>query len=154
MAKLHRVEGQIELKCEADKYFDVWAHKMYLIQNMCPDKVQKPVLLEGAWNKVGALVSGNYVINEIGEKATLKARMNEIDEKGMSVRYSYHDGFIMEKYYKSLTSKVQAIPKGKGCIVKWSFEYEKMKEDAPDANVYVDFMLAMSKDMCAYLCKA
>ncbi|KMS99107.1 hypothetical protein BVRB_2g047890 [Beta vulgaris subsp. vulgaris] len=80
--------------------------------------------------------------------------MNEIDEKNMSVRYSYHDGFIMDNYYKSLTSKLQAIPKDKGCIVKWSFEYEKINDDAPDANVHIDFLLAISKDMDAHLCRA
>ncbi|KMS99105.1 hypothetical protein BVRB_2g047870 [Beta vulgaris subsp. vulgaris] len=154
MAKLQRVEGEIELKCQADKYFDVWAQKIYTVKKMCPDKVQKIVLNEGDWNKVGGVVDVCYAINKVGENASLKARMNEIDEKAMSIRYSYHDGFVMEKYYKSFTSKVQAIPKGKGCTVKWSFEYEKIQEEAPDANVYVDFMLDMSKDMDAHLCAA
>ncbi|XP_021735424.1 MLP-like protein 34 [Chenopodium quinoa] len=154
MAQLHRNEGQIELNCEAEKFFDIWAHKMYLISNMSPNKIQKSVLNEGEWDKVGAVITGSYVINETGERATLKARIDEIDEKNRTVKYSYHDGFIMEKYYKSFTATMQATPKSgnKGCIITWCFEYEKMNDDAPNANMYLDFMLSMANDMDAHLC--
>lgn len=64
MAQLQRVGGQIELKCEAEKMFEVWAHKIYLVQNMCPSKVQKTVLNHGEWHKVGAVLTGNYVISK------------------------------------------------------------------------------------------
>ncbi|KNA21763.1 hypothetical protein SOVF_040590 [Spinacia oleracea] len=156
MAQLQRVGGQIELKCEAEKMFEVWAHKIYLVQNMCPSKVQKTVLNHGEWHKVGAVLTGNYVINNIGECASIKTRVDEIDEEKKSVRHSYHEGYIMENYYKTFKSKMQAIPNNNnnGCIVMWSFEYEKMNQDAPEPTAYVDFMLAMAKDIDSYLCKA
>lgn len=64
MAQLYRLQGQIELKCEADKFFDVWAHKIYLVQKICPDKVQKTVLNKGEWHKPGAELTGYYVISK------------------------------------------------------------------------------------------
>ncbi|XP_057525988.1 kirola-like [Amaranthus tricolor] len=154
MAQLYRLQGQIELKCEADKFFDVWAHKIYLVQKICPDKVQKTVLNKGEWHKPGAELTGYYVINDVGESASIKTRVDEIDEKNRCVVHSYHEGYIMEKLYRSFTSKMQVTPKGKGCVITWSYEYEKMIEDAPDANLYLHFNFAMATDVDAYLCKA
>uniref|UniRef100_A0A803LBT4 Bet v I/Major latex protein domain-containing protein n=1 Tax=Chenopodium quinoa TaxID=63459 RepID=A0A803LBT4_CHEQI len=124
-------------------------------KKMCPSKVQKTVLNHGEWHKAGAVLTGDYLINNIGECASIKTRVDQIDEQNKSVTHSYHEGYIMENYYKTFYSTMQAIPKGdnKGCIIKWSFVYEKMNKDAPEATVYIDFMLAMAKDIDAYLCK-
>ncbi|CAO2814427.1 unnamed protein product [Amaranthus hypochondriacus] len=155
MAQFHRAQGEVELKCDADKFFDLWAHKIYHVAKICPDKIQKTVLNEGEWNKVGALITGYYVINETGESSSLKSRVKEIDEKKRYTRYTYHEGLIMENYYNSFEAKMEVTKNGNannGCIVKWSFEYEKKNKDAPDANVYIHFMLSMAKDVDAHLC--
>ena len=47
MAQLHRAQGEVELKCDADKFFDLWAHRIYHVAKICPDKIQKTVLNEG-----------------------------------------------------------------------------------------------------------
>lgn len=154
MAKIVRVEGQKELKCQADKFFDIWARKPYLVPKMCPDKMLSIELIEGDWGKVGAVKNWNYVINDVGEHANVKTRVEELDEEKRLVKYSHHDGLILKKYNNTLISKVQATPQEEGCIVKWSFEYEKMNEAAPEATVFVDFMLAMAKDIDACLCRA
>ncbi|XP_057522924.1 MLP-like protein 28 [Amaranthus tricolor] len=151
MAQLQRVDGQVELKCHADMNFDLWANKINLFLIICPDKI-KNMHVEGQWNKAGSVITTYYAINRVN--MSLKARVLEIDEKNKLVRYKYFDGLITEKYYKTLQSKLQVIPKGNGCIVKWSIEYEKINEDSPDANVYIDFLIAIAKDGDAYLCKA
>ncbi|KAL2940079.1 MLP-like protein 31 [Bienertia sinuspersici] len=61
MAKLQKVEGQIELKCHADKFFEVWCQKPYLVTKMCPKKFPKIELHEGDWHKVGGVTTWNYV---------------------------------------------------------------------------------------------
>ena len=62
----------------------------------------------------------------------------------------------MENYYKSFEAKMEVTKNGNGngCIVEWSFEDEKKNKDAPDANVYIHFMLAMAKAVDAHLCMA
>ncbi|KAL2940077.1 MLP-like protein 31 [Bienertia sinuspersici] len=61
MAKLQKVEGQIELKCHAYKFFEVWCQKPYLVTKMCPKKFPKIELHEGDWHKVGGVTTWNYV---------------------------------------------------------------------------------------------
>uniref|UniRef100_A0A803LBS8 Bet v I/Major latex protein domain-containing protein n=2 Tax=Chenopodium quinoa TaxID=63459 RepID=A0A803LBS8_CHEQI len=153
MSQLQRVEGEVELKCDADKFFDVWARKLYLAHGMSPEKVPKMELIEGEWHKVGAVMVGHYYISNIGERAFLKTRVEELDEENKLVRYSYHDGQILKSFYKTLKSMIQITPKGEGCIVKWSCEYEKMNEDVPEPNAYLDFMLDVAKDIDGFLCK-
>lgn len=62
MAQLQ--QGEKEVQCEADKLFGVWAHIINPAQKMCAEKVQKSVLNEGEWDKVGALLIGNRVISK------------------------------------------------------------------------------------------
>uniref|UniRef100_A0A803LBT2 Bet v I/Major latex protein domain-containing protein n=1 Tax=Chenopodium quinoa TaxID=63459 RepID=A0A803LBT2_CHEQI len=52
MAQLQRIESQIELKCHADKFFEVWASKAHLISKITPNKVAKVELVEGEWDKI------------------------------------------------------------------------------------------------------
>ncbi|KAL2926705.1 MLP-like protein 34 [Bienertia sinuspersici] len=57
----------------------------------------------------------------------------------------------MKKYYNTFNSKIQVVVNNvnDGCIVKWSFEYEKMNENAPQPKMYIDFLLATAKDIDA-----
>lgn len=60
MAQLQRVKGQADLKSNADKFFDVWSHKLHLLSTLCPDKFPKVELNEGQWGKVGAVCTWTY----------------------------------------------------------------------------------------------
>ena len=64
MNQPQRVEGEAELKCGADKFFDVWAQKPYLVTKMCPNKYPKIELHQGDWNKVGAYMTWTYVCSK------------------------------------------------------------------------------------------
>ncbi|XP_021735387.1 MLP-like protein 31 [Chenopodium quinoa] len=109
MSQLQRVEDQTELKCDADKFFEIWAHKPFLVPKMCPNKIQKAELNEGeCWDRVGAVITWNYVIDEVGERAIVKTKIEELNDENRCVRYSHLGGKIVEKYYKeTLISKIQ-----------------------------------------------
>ena len=64
MAQLQKVEGQIELKCHADKFFNVCARTLYLVCGKCPHKIPNIELHKGDWGKVGAVISGSYVVGK------------------------------------------------------------------------------------------
>ncbi|XP_074275461.1 MLP-like protein 43 [Silene latifolia] len=155
MAQLRKAEGQIEMKCDADKFFNVWTQSTNLVSKMSPNCFPKIELHQGnSWHSLGAVKSWHY-ISPNGAIEFVKTKVVEIDEKSKSVRYDYLDGHILRNYYKSFKSKIQAIPKeGQGCFVKWSFEYEKKAVDAPDADIYIDFLLGCAKDMDAPICSA
>uniref|UniRef100_A0A803NDP4 Bet v I/Major latex protein domain-containing protein n=1 Tax=Chenopodium quinoa TaxID=63459 RepID=A0A803NDP4_CHEQI len=126
MAQLQRVEGQAELKCDANKFFEIWGQNPSLVSKMCPIKFPKVELNEGeCWDRVGSVITWSYVIDEIGEHAFVKTRVEECDKE----------------------NKLD-----EGCTVKWILEYEKMNENAPEADIYVDYLLGVAKDLDACLC--
>ncbi|XP_021735395.1 MLP-like protein 34 [Chenopodium quinoa] len=87
MAQLRSVEGQVELKCHADNFFDVWAGKAHLISKISPNKIAKVELVEGEWNKVGAVISWTYLIDDNGETSLIsaKTRVEELNFKNRSL---------------------------------------------------------------------
>ncbi|XP_021738846.1 MLP-like protein 31 [Chenopodium quinoa] len=105
-----------------------------------------------SWDRVGAVITWNYVIDEIGEHAIVKTRIEECDIENKVVSYSYLGGHIVEHCYKTVKSKMQATPKDGGCTVKWTIEYEKMNKNVPDADIYVNYLLGIAKDIGACLC--
>jgi hypothetical protein len=74
-------------------------------------------------------------------------------EENKSITYKVIDGEIA-KNYKVFKSTAQVTPKGNGCLVKWTIEYEKAYEDVPTPNKYNDFTANMSKAVEAYLLNA
>ncbi|KMT19585.1 hypothetical protein BVRB_1g012010 [Beta vulgaris subsp. vulgaris] len=96
-------------------------------------------------------ISRAYHFKEIGEHALVKTKIEEVNEEKRCVEYSHHGGLMMDKYYKTFKSKFQVTPKKEGCIVKWSFEYEKINENISEPK-YIDFLLGAAKDVDACLC--
>ncbi|KAL9230326.1 hypothetical protein vseg_005692 [Gypsophila vaccaria] len=154
MAQLHRVEGQIELKSHANKFYEIWARKPNLISKWCPNKYPKIELNEGtSWDSLGAVITWNFFAH--GRHDYVKTKVSEIDENVKIVEYDYVEGHgQLRSNYKRFKSKMQAIPKGETCIVKWSFEYEKTGENAPNAHIYIDFLIDCARDIDARLCGA
>ncbi|KAK9742134.1 hypothetical protein RND81_03G150700 [Saponaria officinalis] len=152
MAQLHKVEGQVEIKSNANKFFEIWARKTNLISEWCRDKYPKIELNEGTyWHSLGAIITWHFFA--LGRHDYVKTIVAEIDDDNKIVSYDYTEGHgQLRSNYKSLKSKIQAIPKGEGCIVKWSFEYEKKCENVPDARIYIDFLLDCAKNIDARLC--
>ncbi|KAL2940074.1 hypothetical protein RDABS01_001456 [Bienertia sinuspersici] len=115
MAKLQKVEGQTELKCHADKFFDAWACKPLQIPKMCANKITKLEVQEGECHK-SLFAEHNGVAQTT---FSLTTRVEELDVEKRVIRYSYHGGFILEKYYKTFKSKMQVTPKNgtnEGCF--------------------------------------
>ena len=54
--------------------------------------------------------------------------------------------------YQSFKAKTQAIKAGNGgCIVKWTFEFEKANENAPDPKAFAELGDKVAKGLDAYL---
>ncbi|CAI8605510.1 unnamed protein product [Vicia faba] len=90
-----------------------------------------------------------------GKKVSAKAKIEAIDDDNKVIIYSLFEGEVSENY-KSFKSTFQVIDKEHGGgIVKWTFEYEKLKEDiafgSPES--YLVFAEKVSKDIDAHLVK-
>lgn len=76
-----------------------------------------------------------------------------IDRENKTLTFNLFDGDLGEQY-KSLKAKLQVIEKGNGALAKWTYEYEKAREDVPPPHAYLDFATKVTKDVDAHLIKA
>ncbi|KAJ7954248.1 MLP-like protein [Quillaja saponaria] len=58
------------------------------------------------------------------------------------------------KHYNSYKVTLQVTPKGAVGLVRWSWEYEKLNDDAPEPIKYLEFLVNITKKIEAHLIKA
>ncbi|KAI7994485.1 MLP-like protein 43 [Camellia lanceoleosa] len=150
MAEIFKLEGQTEVKCKADKFFEIFTCKSYLFPKICPEKIKSVQVLEGDWATIGSVKVWNYVpgVSESG-----KERIEAIDVDNNSVTFNLLEGDIL-KVYKTFKCTLQVTNKDDGCLIKVTLAYEKQHEDTPPPTMYLDFVANISKDIEAYLFKA
>ncbi|KAK7273854.1 hypothetical protein RIF29_14918 [Crotalaria pallida] len=90
-----------------------------------------------------------------GKKTTIKTKIEAIDDENKTITYSLFDAEISESY-KSLKATLQVIYKENVALVKWTYEYEKLKENitAPSPESCLDIATKVTKDIDAHLIKA
>ena len=91
---------------------------------------------------------------QLGEDSeSIKETVDQIDEENRSITLKVLDGEVL-KDYKSYKFTTQAIPKGEGCLVIWTIEYEKASEGGPDPHNYLEFSVNITKDIESHLLNA
>ncbi|XP_038719932.1 MLP-like protein 34 [Tripterygium wilfordii] len=137
-----KMEAELEVKVSAAQFHEVFSFRPHHISNMTPDHIQGVDLHEGEWGKQGKVISWNYVHDGVPKVA--KERVEAIDDVNNSTSFRVIEGDILNEY-KDFLITVQATPKGQGSLVKWTFEYEKLKPDVPDPQSLLNFVVTVSK---------
>nr|XP_004498312.2 MLP-like protein 34 [Cicer arietinum] len=147
-----KVEGEVEIEAPAAKFYNIFRKQLHHIPNIATDVVHGAELHEGDWENVGSIKQWNYTIG--GIKQSAKTKIETIDDDNMVLTYSIFDGEMSESY-KSLKITLQVIGKEHGGLVKWTYEYEKLKEDITGAppESYLEFAVKITKDIDAHLVK-
>ncbi|OMO70056.1 hypothetical protein COLO4_28800 [Corchorus olitorius] len=145
-----KLEGSVEIDSSAEAFHEMFFHRPHHMPNACANKIQGCDLHEGDFGKQGSVVCFLYFHD--GKAKTAKHLVEVEDPKTNSVRYNMLEGDLLEEY-KSFVLTYTATPKadGKGSIVKWVFEYEKLHEGIPHPESLMDFLLGVSKDMGTHL---
>ena len=73
-----------------------------------------------------------------------------VDEENNLISFKVIDGDLL-KDYKTFNYTIQAVPKGKGSVIHWTMEYEKLHEKVADSHSMLQFCLAISKDIDVHL---
>ncbi|XP_057961266.1 kirola-like [Malania oleifera] len=141
------------IKSAADKFYEIYRAKPYLIPTMVPARVQKVELHQGEREKAeaSAVKQWTYVL-EGNVVETLKEKTEVDDEKKM-VTFVVLEGDVM-KNYKSIKFIVQVLEKGEGSSVKLGAEFEKLNERVPYPHKYLILAHKVAKEIDAYLLKA
>ncbi|XP_057960807.1 MLP-like protein 43 [Malania oleifera] len=144
-----KLEVEAEIKSPADKFYNIFRRQMHHLPN-CSARVHNINLHQGGWETEGSIKQWTYVAD--GKVETAKEKV-VVDEKNRMVTLVVVEGDPL-KYYKAYSVILKVIPKGEGGIAKWTLEYEKLNEDAPDPHAYLDLALNITRDLDASLLTA
>ncbi|XP_028798320.1 MLP-like protein 43 [Neltuma alba] len=147
MALSGKLEAEVELQSPAAKFFNFCVTQLHHVQNIS-DLVHETKVHQGDWHGVGS-----DSVNTEGKVETCKESFEEIDHENKSCTFNLFDGAIGEKY-KSLKAKLQVADKGSGALAKWTYEYDKLSQEVPPPQAYLDFVTKVTKDLDAHLTKA
>ncbi|XP_023527742.1 MLP-like protein 31 [Cucurbita pepo subsp. pepo] len=144
MSLLGKLEGEIEIKAPASKFYEIFCNRPHHISNISGDKVQGCKLEEGEWGKVGSIIYWNYYHD--GEAKVAKHLIEAVDEEKNMIRLKVLESDLL-KHYKTFKGTFEATPKGIGSVVHCVLEYEKLHGGIPDSNRILQFCVDLCKDL-------
>ncbi|CAI9275793.1 MLP-like protein 423 [Lactuca sativa] len=152
MATTGKLDVEVKVKSEADKFWNTILDSATIFPKVCSDLYKEVEVLEGDGRSVGSVrlvhfAEGSPIVKSAKEK------IEELDEAKKKVAYSVIDGDMM-KYYKTFKATLEVIPEAEGSIVKWMCEYEKASDEVPDPSMIRDFAAKNFQEIDAYLLKA
>ncbi|KAK2399522.1 MLP protein [Trifolium repens] len=153
MALIGKVESEVEIRAPAAKFYNVFRKQLEHLPNISTH-IHGARVHEGDWETVGSIKHWEFTID--GKKSSSKAKIESIDDDNKVITYSIFDGEMSENY-KSLKTIIQVVDKEHGGgIVKWTYEYEKLKEHISDhlsPELILDFAIKVTKEIDAHLSK-
>ncbi|GAU30867.1 hypothetical protein TSUD_15530 [Trifolium subterraneum] len=148
-----KVESEVEIQAPASKFYNVFRKQLEHLPNITTH-IHGAKVHEGDWENIGSIKHWEFTID--GKKLSAKAKIESIDDDNKIITYGIFDGEFSENY-KSLKTIIQVIDKehGDGGIVKWTYEYEKLKEDITGVSpeLILDFAIKVTKEIDAHLIK-
>ncbi|WJX10273.1 hypothetical protein P8452_01015 [Trifolium repens] len=153
MALSGKLESEVEIQAHASKFYNVFRKQLEHLPNISTH-IHGARVHEGDWETVGSVKHWEFTID--GKKISIKAKIWSIDDDNKVITYSLFDGEVSENY-KSLKAIIQVIDKEHGGgIAKWTYEYEKLKEDiiaglSPES--FLAFSVKVTKEIDAHLVK-
>ncbi|XP_028767112.1 MLP-like protein 43 [Neltuma alba] len=130
MALSGKLEAEVEVHSPAAKFFSLFVTQLHHVQNIS-DLVHETKVHQGDWHGVGS----DSVKHWTYTAGKLSPNTRKLP-------------------YKSLKAKLQVADKGSGALAKWTYEYEKLSQEVPPPQAYLDFVTTVTKDLDAHLTKA
>ncbi|KAI5437058.1 MLP-like protein 423 [Lathyrus oleraceus] len=137
MALRGKLEVDIELKSNADKYWQTIRDSTTIFPKAFPHDYKSIDVLEGDGKAPGSVRHFHYAEGSQLAKSS-KERIEAADDEKKIVTYSIVEGDLLQ-YYTKFLGHIAVIPIGEGCEVKWTAEYVKTKHDIPDPTIVKDF---------------
>lgn len=60
MAQIAKMDVQVEIKASADKFYEIFLSKGYLLPKMCPNVIKDLQVIQGDWGSVGSVKQWTY----------------------------------------------------------------------------------------------
>jgi hypothetical protein len=133
MATNGKLEVEVEVKSNADKFWNTLKDCATIFPKAFPNDYKTIEILEGDGKSAGSIR-----LLTLGEGSPLvkirKERIDDFDDSKRTLTYSVIDGDLL-KYFKKFKGHLSVTPKGDGSLVKWSSEYETNSQEVSDPQL-------------------
>ncbi|KAM7468621.1 hypothetical protein LguiB_016183 [Lonicera macranthoides] len=151
MASTGKLDVEVELKSEAEKFWHGIRDAATFFPKAFPDLYKSIDVLEGDGKSIGSIrhihyAEGYHVVSSVKEKIEI------VDEEKRTLSYSVIEGDLL-KYYKNFKAHLMVTPKGegKGSTVKYTCEFEKASEEIPDPHLIRDFAARNFQELDSFI---
>ncbi|KAI3890426.1 hypothetical protein MKX03_037215 [Papaver bracteatum] len=138
------VEDRIEteIKCSADKFYNLLRHNTMQIPIIFPNYVKSVKIIKGD-GSLGTIRQWQYVTQEASSKEmVLKDIVKSVDDENRSITFNVLGGDILN-HYKSFDFTLTQR--------KWWIQYEKRTEDVRSPDAHTGLVAAITKELGHYL---
>ncbi|XP_057537555.1 MLP-like protein 31 [Amaranthus tricolor] len=147
MSLKRKLEGEVEIRAAAgDVYFDLYKNRPHHLSHSSPHFIQTCELLQGQFGKPGSIILWRYNLG--GKPRIGKCVIEEVNEEKKLMKHRNVEGNLKEEY-KTLSGTFQVIPtdNNETCIVKWTYEYEKLHDGVVEPTALLDACLHSAKQV-------
>ncbi|CAL0314044.1 unnamed protein product [Lupinus luteus] len=149
MATRGKLEVDIDLKSNADKFWETIRESTTIFPKAFPHDYKSIEILEGDGKAAGSIRHITYAEGSPIVKSS-KEKIEAADDEKKTVSYAIIDGDLLQ-YYKKFRGQISVTPNENGSEVKWSAEYEKAAHDVPDPTIIKDFAVKNFLEVDAYI---
>ncbi|RZC72181.1 hypothetical protein C5167_035382 [Papaver somniferum] len=158
MSKIVGAQVETELKCSADKFYNLFRHNIMLLPTIFPQFYKSVKIVKGdGKSSVGNIREWQYVTPGASSKViSVKEIVKSVDEDNRSITFSVLGGDLMTQY-KTFDIIMTVTPKDvdnieeSGSKVKWWIQYEKRTEDVHSPDAHIQVAAAITKELGHYL---
>ncbi|MCL7039768.1 hypothetical protein MKW94_000217 [Papaver nudicaule] len=135
MAQIRKLESVYEIKCCADKFYQMCTRDAHQIPKYAPKTIKSVQVIGEGEVRVGTGFVWQFVPVGGSTILTIKDTITAVDNKNRSITFTVMEGELMT-VFKSFRVNLDVTPKDGATdgtsLAKWSVEYEKAHEDVPD----------------------
>ncbi|KAI3886784.1 hypothetical protein MKW92_045416 [Papaver armeniacum] len=157
MSQIVEAQVETELKCSADKFYNLFRHNMMHLTTIFPQYYKSVKIVKGdGKSSVGNIREWRYVTPGASTVTMVKEIVKSVDEENRSITFSVVGGDLLTQY-KSFDVTMTVAPKDvdnieeSGSKVKWWIQYEKRTEDVHSPDAHIGLVAHVTKELGHYL---
>ncbi|KAJ7954245.1 MLP-like protein [Quillaja saponaria] len=151
MAQLSTLAIEIDIKTSAEIFYNTLRGKTQTtVSDIAPDHLHKVEFHEGDGETSGSVKQATF---KVGDTVEILKKKIHFDDENKIITYVVFEGDVL-KHYNSYKVTLQVTSKGAVGLVRWSLEYEKLNDEAPEPTKYLEFLVNVTKKIEAHLIKA
>ncbi|XP_074262938.1 MLP-like protein 31 [Silene latifolia] len=147
MGVIGKLEVEVDIKSSGDVFHELFKTNPNHVCNIVPDQIHACDVHEGEFGQIGSIIQWDYTFD--GKKCLTKEVIEAIDEEKKMVKFRVIEGDLLTDY-KNMSIAVHVIPKGDIDAVLWEIEFERFDDYGPYPTKFMDFLIALTRDVEAH----